>query len=148
MAKAEHDEFREKVSPDGYATSNSSRHEVTNDIEHMQNAHLPLPKTADDFDDPEDLEVDDATERKILAKLDRRIIPMVVWIYLMNMMDRGRENELENRLARIKANPSSSQHRCGTNSGMLRRDTLLNHHCRQCSPFWTRGGSGYGSGER
>ncbi|KAM0545384.1 hypothetical protein ACHAPJ_011368 [Fusarium lateritium] len=32
--------------------------------------------------------VDDATEKRILRKLDRRIIPCVCWIYLMNFMDR------------------------------------------------------------
>ncbi|GAB7365191.1 hypothetical protein MBLNU230_g6277t1 [Neophaeotheca triangularis] len=87
MPKGQRDEHREKVSPEGDGTSNSSRDDINNDPEHMANAHLPLPKTADEF---EDLEVDEATERKILAKLDRRIIPMAtkVWIYLMNMMDR------------------------------------------------------------
>jgi hypothetical protein len=33
--------------------------------------------------------VDKLTERKLMAKLDRRIVPMVMWIYLMNFMDRG-----------------------------------------------------------
>ena len=33
--------------------------------------------------------VDKETEKRLLKKLDRRIIPMAVWIYLMNMMDRG-----------------------------------------------------------
>lgn len=74
MSKGQRDEHREKVSPEGDGTSNSSRDDINNDPEHMANAHLPLPKTADEF---EDLEVDEATERKILAKLDRRIIPMV-----------------------------------------------------------------------
>ncbi|SCO91032.1 related to putative tartrate transporter [Fusarium oxysporum] len=32
--------------------------------------------------------VDKQTERAILRKLDYRIIPMVMWVYLMNMMDR------------------------------------------------------------
>lgn len=41
--------------------------------------------------------VDDATEKRILTKLDRRIIPCVCWIYLMNFMDRGKS-------ARAKAN--------------------------------------------
>lgn len=34
--------------------------------------------------------VDEITERKLMRKLDLRIIPMVMWIYLMNFMDRGR----------------------------------------------------------
>lgn len=33
--------------------------------------------------------VDITTERAILRKLDLRIVPMVMWVYLMNMMDRG-----------------------------------------------------------
>ncbi|CRK47362.1 hypothetical protein BN1723_007501 [Verticillium longisporum] len=32
--------------------------------------------------------VDKLTERGVLRKLDYRIIPMVMWVYLMNMMDR------------------------------------------------------------
>ena len=28
-------------------------------------------------------------EKRLMKKLDRRIIPMVCWIYLMNFMDRG-----------------------------------------------------------
>jgi hypothetical protein len=32
--------------------------------------------------------VDKETERRLLRKLDLRIIPMVCWIYLMNFMDR------------------------------------------------------------
>jgi hypothetical protein len=34
------------------------------------------------------LAVDKETERRLLKKLDVRIIPMVCWIYLMNFMDR------------------------------------------------------------
>jgi hypothetical protein len=33
--------------------------------------------------------VDAATEKRLLRKLDMRIIPMICWIYLMNFMDRG-----------------------------------------------------------
>lgn len=33
--------------------------------------------------------IDKETERRLLRKLDIRIIPTVIWIYLMNMMDRG-----------------------------------------------------------
>lgn len=29
------------------------------------------------------------TEKRLLKKLDRRIIPICCWIYLMNFMDRG-----------------------------------------------------------
>lgn len=35
-------------------------------------------------------EVDKIRERQILRKLDFRIVPMVMWCYLMNMMDRGK----------------------------------------------------------
>jgi hypothetical protein len=35
--------------------------------------------------------VDAATEKRLLRKLDMRIIPMLCWIYLMNFMDRGEE---------------------------------------------------------
>lgn len=33
--------------------------------------------------------VDEATEKRLIKKLDRRIIPICCWIYLMNFMDRG-----------------------------------------------------------
>lgn len=33
--------------------------------------------------------VDAATEKRLLRKLDMRIIPMLCWVYLMNFMDRG-----------------------------------------------------------
>jgi hypothetical protein len=35
------------------------------------------------------LQVDAATEQKLLRKLDWRMIPMLCWVYLMNFMDRG-----------------------------------------------------------
>ncbi|KAF2021639.1 hypothetical protein BU24DRAFT_417277 [Aaosphaeria arxii CBS 175.79] len=35
------------------------------------------------------LAVDLETEKRLMQKLDRRIIPMICWIYLMNFMDRG-----------------------------------------------------------
>lgn len=35
------------------------------------------------------LAVDAETEKRLLRKLDMRIIPMICWIYLMNFMDRG-----------------------------------------------------------
>jgi hypothetical protein len=35
------------------------------------------------------LVVDAETEKRLLRKLDMRIIPMICWIYLMNFMDRG-----------------------------------------------------------
>lgn len=33
--------------------------------------------------------VDKEREKHITKKLDKRIVPMVMWVYLMNMMDRG-----------------------------------------------------------
>jgi len=33
--------------------------------------------------------IDKATERAVLRKLDYRIVPTIMWVYLMNMMDRG-----------------------------------------------------------
>lgn len=33
--------------------------------------------------------VSEETEKRLLKKLDRRIIPICCWIYLMNFMDRG-----------------------------------------------------------
>lgn len=33
--------------------------------------------------------VDAETEKRLLRKLDIRIIPMLCWVYLMNFMDRG-----------------------------------------------------------
>lgn len=32
--------------------------------------------------------VDEATEKKLMRKLDLRLIPMVMWMYLMSFMDR------------------------------------------------------------
>ena len=43
----------------------------------LENGH-PLPP------------VDAETERRLLRKLDARIIPMLCWVYLMNFMDRGK----------------------------------------------------------
>lgn len=45
----------------------------------LENGEGPLPVG----------EVDVATERRIIRKIDMRIVPMVMWVYLMNMMDRG-----------------------------------------------------------
>jgi hypothetical protein len=35
------------------------------------------------------IDIDPITEKKLLRKLDIRIVPMICWIYLMNFMDRG-----------------------------------------------------------
>lgn len=40
------------------------------------------------------LAVDKETEKRLLKKLDRRIIPICCWIYLMNFMDRGEQTKL------------------------------------------------------
>jgi hypothetical protein len=39
--------------------------------------------------------VDAETEARLIRKLDIRIIPMLCWIYLMNFMDRGMYQSLE-----------------------------------------------------
>jgi hypothetical protein len=33
--------------------------------------------------------VDLATEKALMRKLDKRLIPMIMWMYLMSFMDRG-----------------------------------------------------------
>lgn len=43
--------------------------------------------------------VDAATEKRLLRKLDMRIIPMLCWVYLMNFMDRGKSNDFPNKHA-------------------------------------------------
>lgn len=43
--------------------------------------------------------VDAETEARILWKLDRRLVPMISWIYLLNFMDRG-ENHLHTFISR------------------------------------------------
>jgi hypothetical protein len=35
------------------------------------------------------IDIDPITEKRLLRKLDIRIVPMICWIYLMNFMDRG-----------------------------------------------------------
>jgi hypothetical protein len=51
------------------------------------------PSASERIDDTESIAqlavVDAATEKRLLRKLDMRIIPMICWIYLMNFMDRG-----------------------------------------------------------
>lgn len=52
-------------------------------------------------------------ERRLMQKLDRRIIPMVCWIYLMNFMDRGECCGRPCPPAALVANPepAASRHR-------------------------------------
>lgn len=38
--------------------------------------------------------VDAETEKKLLRKLDIRIIPFIMWMYLMNFMDRGKHTNV------------------------------------------------------
>jgi hypothetical protein len=47
------------------------------------------PSKLEEGNEPVVPTVDAETEKKVLRKLDIRIIPTVMWIYLMNMMDRG-----------------------------------------------------------
>ncbi|CAG9948031.1 unnamed protein product [Clonostachys rosea f. rosea IK726] len=51
------------------------------DSSSLKTERLEQAPGADDYLDP-------AAERSVLRKMDRRIIPMVMWVYLMNMMDR------------------------------------------------------------
>jgi hypothetical protein len=53
------------------------------DSSSLKTERLEQAPGADDYLDP-------AAERSVLRKMDRRIIPMVMWVYLMNMMDRGK----------------------------------------------------------
>ncbi|TID07226.1 putative transporter [Colletotrichum higginsianum] len=61
----------EKASWPQNSDSSSARIETVEDASHVYRAS-----------------VDKATERAVLRKLDYRIVPMVMWVYLMNMMDR------------------------------------------------------------
>lgn len=49
----------------------------------------PISKTEDVEKIGTSAVVDKETEKRLLRKLDIRIIPMICWIYLMNFMDRG-----------------------------------------------------------
>lgn len=73
---------------------------VSTELENSPPAYNEKPKDSDNSSGKigtENLEdapgadvmvVDKLTERAILRKLDYRIVPMVMWVYLMNMMDR------------------------------------------------------------
>lgn len=65
------------TTPDGDKKRSGSTPSVPEKIEQVENAGSSLA-------------VDAETEKRLLKKLDRRIIPMICWIYLMNFMDRGR----------------------------------------------------------
>lgn len=58
-------------------------------------------------------DVDPAAEQAIFNKLDKRIVPTVMWCYLMNMMDRGMTSTLFDSLSPSsflrRANCSASQ---------------------------------------
>lgn len=64
----------------------------------MNNEKIDIPKDEDSssghieaaLPSADRMVVDRATERAVLRKLDYRIVPMVMWVYLMNMMDRGK----------------------------------------------------------
>lgn len=55
--------------------------------------------------------LDKETERKLLRKLDIRIVPTLMWIYLMNMMDRGEWRGRLDGMPRDMAANRRSQHR-------------------------------------
>lgn len=67
-----------KVPRDGISTPQKET-----DSSSLKTERLEQAPGADDYLDP-------ASERSVLRKMDRRIIPMVMWVYLMNMMDRGK----------------------------------------------------------
>lgn len=52
--------------------------------------------------------VDKATERAVLRKLDYRIVPMIMWVYLMNMMDRGEHHRTQETCVYAKMADHSS----------------------------------------
>lgn len=61
---------------------------MTSDLENEKGTNVPIGDL--EVENPvRPRVVDIETEKKILRKLDIRIIPMVMWIYLMNFMDRG-----------------------------------------------------------
>ena len=62
-----------------------SNNPVTEETEYSSRS----PSKLENGVDPLVVEVDPETEKRVLRKLDYRIIPTVMWIYLMNMMDRG-----------------------------------------------------------
>ena len=54
-----------------------------------QDVPSPTSETVEDYGTS--TAVDKVTERKLLAKLDKRIVPCIMWMYLMNFMDRGEQ---------------------------------------------------------
>jgi len=52
-------------------------------------SHTPPSKVEDVEHAASAIAVDATTEKRLLRKLDIRIVPMICWIYLMNFMDRG-----------------------------------------------------------
>ena len=65
------------------------------------------PMTVEDIErSASAIEIDAATEARVLRKLDIRIVPMICWIYLMNFMDRGAYNIASGRTSLIM----NSQH--------------------------------------
>ena len=61
---------------------------MNSDLENEKGGNVPIGGV--EVENPSGPRVVDLeTEKKILRKLDIRIIPMVMWIYLMNFMDRG-----------------------------------------------------------
>ncbi|CAO2650158.1 Nn.00g014500.m01.CDS01 [Neocucurbitaria sp. VM-36] len=68
-----------------FSKLSASEHKVHKDSEGQSTPPLKI----EDVENPGSSRVIDAeTEKRLLRKLDIRIIPMVCWIYLMNFMDR------------------------------------------------------------
>jgi hypothetical protein len=70
---------------DGEAITNKS-----GNVSESDGPSTPTMKTEQDVELADSRpEVDAEIQKKILRKLDARILPMICWIYLMNFMDRG-----------------------------------------------------------
>lgn len=69
-----------QIHASGHTTPDKKRSDSTSFVPQKieQADHPATPRT-----------VDAETEKRLLRKLDMRIIPMICWIYLMNFMDRG-----------------------------------------------------------
>lgn len=55
--------------------------------------------------------VDYATERALVRKLDMRIVPMMMLMYLMSFMDRGKLAQCHLKDIYTDKHPTNSQHR-------------------------------------
>jgi hypothetical protein len=54
-----------------------------------QDIPSPVSENVENYGPVAPMVVDKTTERRLLSKLDKRIVPCIMWMYLMNFMDRG-----------------------------------------------------------